>query len=100
MSPASAAPQWCSATVSNLYVMSDGTVLMIGSWRGDYTRVCNLDQPQGGVSALTCATWMALLSKAVTRTSAVTVYYADAPACNQIPIYYGAPIASYVMQNN
>jgi hypothetical protein len=98
--PAWAAPQWCAGTVSNLYVVSDATVLMIGSWRGDFTRVCNLDQPLNGISALTCASWTALLSKAVSRGSTVTVYYADAPACNLLPSYYNAPVPGYVMQNN
>ena len=47
-----AAPQVCTGTASNLYVASEGTVLFIGSWRGDWTRVCNLDQPLNGVGQL------------------------------------------------
>src|SRR6266446_2919798 len=96
--PTWAAPQWCSGTVSNLYLAGDGSVLVIGSWRGDYTRLCSLNEPLNGISALTCASWMAVLSKAVSRKSTVIVYYSEAPACNALPVYWSSTIPFYVMQ--
>lgn len=102
------APLDCAGTVTNLYVAADGTVLVIGSWRGDYTRMCNMDQPLQVttssppvmISAITCASWMALLSKAVTNRSTVHVYYLDAQACNALPTYWTAPVPYYVIQAN
>jgi len=51
-----------------------------------------------GISALTCASWMAVLSKAVSRKSTVIVYYSEAPACNALPVYWSSTIPFYVMQ--
>jgi hypothetical protein len=95
-----ATPQHCAGTVTNLYLARDGSVLVIGSWRGDYTRLCSLNEPLNGISILTCASWMAVLSKAVSRRSTVGVYYGNAPACSTLPVYWESIIPDYVMQHD
>ena len=96
----SAAPQWCQGTVANLFVYSDGNVYVLPSYRGDYTRICNVNADTGGVSVINCVAWLAMLRNAVQRQSTVLVYYADIPACNSFPTYGESPLPGYVMQTN
>ena len=96
----SAAPQWCPGTMSNLWVYSDGTVFVLPSYRGDYTRICNMNAETGGVSVITCVAWFALLKNAVQRQSTIMVYYNDAPVCSALPVYGSTPIPGYVMEIN
>lgn len=46
--PANAALFWCAGTVSNMYVTSSKEVVIKGSWRNDYTRICKTDGGAGG----------------------------------------------------
>lgn len=97
---ASAAEQWCTGTVSNLFVSSNGNVEVQTSWLGNYVLVCNQNQTSGGVSPTTCLSWMSLLRNAIERKAQTTIYYPNAPACAQIPPYETAPTPGYVMLVN
>jgi hypothetical protein len=98
--PVQAAPQWCTGTMSNLWVASDGQVYVNVSWRGDYVTLCNLNQAWNSISPTTCAAWFAAARSAVQRNAATTIQYADAPACSAMPVYGAAPPPYYVMLNN
>ena len=95
---AGAAPQWCQGTVSRLWVYSDGTIYFNSSYRGDYTRICNINTEVGGISPTNCAAWFSILKSAVQRQSQVVVYYSDAASCGALPNYAGTPWPGYVMQ--
>ena len=97
---ASAAPQWCQGTVSNLWVSATGVVFVAPAARSDYVQICNINADMGGVPPTTCLIWFAMLKSAVQRQSSVIIYYSDAPACNVLPTYQSAPIPYYVMQVN
>lgn len=99
--PAHAANQWCSGTLSNLYIDAAGTVLVAPSWRGDYVQVCNINQANAaGITPTTCVAWVSLMRSAVSRSAQTIVYYSDAPACNAMPTYGAAPSPSYLMLKN
>lgn len=93
-------PQYCTGTVGHLWIDNYGTVLVRPSYRGDHTRICNLNEAIGSVSTINCRAWFAMLTSAVMRQSDVIIYYDDAPACNVLPVYWSTPIPGYVMQIN
>lgn len=100
LSSAHAAPQWCSGTLSNLYIDDAGTVFATVSWRGDYVRFCNVNQSTGSVSQTTCMSWLSLMRSAVQRNAQTITYYGEAPACNVVPTYGAAPVPGYFMLQN
>ena len=97
---ASAAPQWCTGTVTNLWVYSNGAVYVKPSYRADYTQICNMNAETNGISVTTCVAWFAVLRSAVQRQSSVLVYYTDTSSCNTLPTYESTPVPGYVMQMN
>jgi hypothetical protein len=99
---ANAAQQWCAGTVANLYLSSDGTVLVWTSWRNDYLKICNVNDPvpssvNTSVTPTVCMSWLSLLRTAIQSQRQVTTYYGEAPACASLPTYGGAPVPDYVM---
>lgn len=94
------AAQWCTTNVSNLYIQSDGGVVVAASARGDYLQVCNINQDWKGVTPPTCASWLGLIRSGVSRGASMIFYYAEDTACSAIPTYSAAPAPGYVMLNN
>jgi len=92
-----AAPQWCYGTVGYLWMYKNGDLYVNTSWRGDYVRVCNINQNLGSVTPQNCASWLTLLRNAVTNKENTIIFYDDAPACKDIPTYGRAPVPGYVM---
>ena len=92
-----AATQWCQGTISKTYIAKDGTLLIYGSWRNDYTAVCNVSQPRDGVSVEVCKSWLALIITGKTTQTPMIVYYGNVPSCTEIPSYGGAPSPGYIM---
>jgi hypothetical protein len=87
----------CVGTVSKVLLYADGTVNIMGSWRGDYTFVCSTTGVYGSqVSAEVCLGWYALLTKAKADNLNVTVYYNTNTPCNGLPTYQSTPVPHYV----
>ena len=42
VAPAYSAQLWCRGKITNSYVDSSGTLIIAGTWRGDYTQLCNI----------------------------------------------------------
>ena len=40
--PAQSAQLWCRGKITNTYVDSSGTLIISGTWRADYTQLCNI----------------------------------------------------------
>lgn len=90
---------WCNGTVSNLYVDSSDNVIIKGSWRNNYTRICNT-QGVGGVSTVTCSLWASIITSSMTNNKNVLLMYDDRNGtmnCANIPTYSSAPKPHYVM---
>jgi hypothetical protein len=83
-STVSAGPQWCSGQVSNLFVNSDGVVVIYSSWRKNYDYICSLAEGSAGPSGKACLVWTAMLKNAVHNHTNVALYYAyeNAPECS------------------
>lgn len=98
----SAAQQWCSGVISELWIDSSGNVFVSPTWRADHLRVCNINDAlasAGGplISTTTCLSWLSLLRTGVAGAKNMTIFYADAPTCSAIPTYVNAPTPWYVM---
>jgi len=97
---ATAAPQWCFGTISIAWIDPVGNLLIVGSWRGDHTLVCGLDQPWKGIPTKVCAAWFSMLNTARILNSPVIIFYPDAAACNALPTYGNSLAPGYIMQSN
>lgn len=52
---------WCSGKVTNAYVVSNRYLILKGSWRNDYTRICSTDG-SNGVDTVTCSLWLSIIT--------------------------------------
>jgi len=93
-----AAQTYCSGTINAVYLTSDGDVVLEGSWRGDYTEICNDQGTFGGIDQVTCLSWYAAAVKAETAQSKVMVTYNnDGYTCNNLPTYANSIVPFYFM---
>ncbi len=94
-----AANIWCSGTISNAYVDSGNNLMIKGSWRNDYTRICKTDG-SGEINTITCSLWFSIATSSMTNDKGVTLMYSDQGGtidCTNIPSYSAAPIPKYLM---
>lgn len=95
-----AAAQWCTGTLDNLIVYSNGDLVARFNWRGDYVRVCNMNGTMGQITPVTCAGWLSLAKSAIQRGVSTIVYYPEGPSCAAMPTYSNAPEPAYFMLQN
>jgi hypothetical protein len=86
------------APVQRVLTYSDGSVLLLTSWRNDYLQICNLNSTWKGVSTGTCFAWMSQISSALAFNKPTGFYYAgvDATFCKSAPTYGNAPVPVYI----
>lgn len=96
-SPSFAGTQWCSGTISHTYIAKDGTLYIHGSWRKDYTAICNVSQTRDGVNVEVCKGWLSMIITGKTTKTPMVIYYGNVPSCTEIPRYDDAPGPGYVM---
>lgn len=90
---------WCSGTINAVYLASDGSVVINGSWRGDYTEICNEQGTFGGIDQPTCLAWYAAAVSAQRAQSKVELDYPnDTYTCSNLPTY-SSSIAPYYLMN-
>jgi hypothetical protein len=87
----------CVGTVNSSYLTIDGSVILRGTWRNDFTQICNLKTEWKGVTPDVCAGWKAMIDAALTLGRTVSLYYSPDVTCAQIPYYGGSPAPYYVM---
>lgn len=90
---------WCSGTISNLYIDSGKNVIIKGSWRNEYTRICKTDG-SFGADTVTCSLWTSLATTSMIHNKSVRLMYNDqngTVSCDNMPSYSYAPPPSYVM---
>lgn len=89
--------QWCSGTISNLWIDKGGSIFLYGTWRNGHTKICNLNKSWKGVSPSTCKSWQALTQQAHATQKKVIVQYKNLSSCKAIPTYSRALSPNYVM---
>jgi hypothetical protein len=97
--PAQSAPLWCRGKITNTYVDSSGTLIVSGTWRADYTQLCNIKAVLNGIDPTTCLTWFSIAIASQSKGLDAQAYYTDpaALACNTLPTYRNTPLPSYFM---
>lgn len=97
--PTYGAQLWCRGKITNSYVDSSGTLIVAGTWRADYTQLCNIKTVLNGVDPITCLTWFSIAIASQTKGLDVQAYYTDpaALACNTLPTYRFTPLPTYFM---
>lgn len=90
---------YCRGTIKNLYVDNSNMLIVHGSWRADYTKLCNT-AGDDNVNAQTCALWASILMKSVTDNKEVIVKYPNvdgSASCNNLLTFHNSPSPYYVM---
>ena len=88
----------CSGTLSTVHVDNTGNLLVNASWRGDYTKLCNLSGTPTEMAM--CASWFAIAKQAVATGKSVATYYYDTTGtltCATLPTYGATPVPAYLM---
>lgn len=97
--PANSAQLWCRGKVTNTYLDLSGTLIVSGTWRADYTQLCNIKVVLNGIDPTTCLTWFSIAIASQTKGLDVQASYSDpsALACNTLPTYRSTPPPIYFM---
>lgn len=92
----------CAGTLSGVYTTKAGGVVVLSSWRGAWTQICNLNSEWKGVPAQTCWSWFAKVNNAVAQTLEIRFHFPDgtSAACNQLQTFQNANPPEYVMMRN
>ena len=89
--------QWCTGTISNVWINKGGSIFIHGTWRNGHTQICNLNKAWKGISPVTCSSWQALTQQAHATQKKVILQYSNLSSCKAIPTYGGSPSPNYVM---
>lgn len=92
-----AANTWCNGVITNSYLTANGDLVILGSWSGGYTRVCNLRTTWKSVVPEVCKGWLSMAQTAVVTQKPVIMLYSNISSCKDIPHYGGAPAPAYLM---
>jgi hypothetical protein len=93
---AAAESRACAGTLNEYIVYSDGTLMVFGSWRGDWTYLCSTQGTLHSISSETCFSWLAMATAARVHNKTFGVYYAGSLNCATLPTYSGSPAPMYV----
>lgn len=87
---------YCSGKIGQLIVYGSGELSIAGSWRNDWTYICDLNSA-GPIDAVTCSNWVSMATMAWKEGAQVGVYY-NVPAgttCEALPTYGNSPTPTY-----
>lgn len=93
----------CRTFINGVLLYASGAVNVLRADRGDWTYVCNLNEPYKGVSTVTCAMWASTLLQAKRDGKRADFYFSYAsnpdgstPTCANTPHYGSAPAPVYI----
>ena len=99
LSNANAANIWCRGSVTNAYIDAGNNLVILGTWRNGYTRICKTDGSTG-IDTVTCSIWFSLATTSMVHDKEVILMYSDNNGtmnCDSIPTYDSAPNPTYLM---
>lgn len=96
---AHAAAASCYGTLYGAFTDKNGNIYINGSWRQNWTQICNLNSEWRDVPTQTCWSWFSQVNSAVAQSKHVRVYYVDGTSatCDQLLTYGASPSPQYVM---
>jgi hypothetical protein len=86
----------CAGSLQEYLVYSDGGLMIYGSWRNDWTYLCNLQGSWNGIPSETCFSWLAIVGSAKAHNKPLMVYYPNDVTCSSLPSYGNSPAPGYV----
>ena len=83
----------CIGTVPFADTGDDGAIMIYGTWRNQFTQICNIKTVWKGIDPQICWAWFAQANSAVTESRNVAVYYTDPSVtdCATISAFAAAP---------
>ena len=90
---------WCEGHVNTFHTDSGGNLYINGSWKNDYTRVCNTSGV-GGVTSATCNQWFSMIMASVASDKKISLKYAGKDGqtnCSNLAEYNASLIPKYIM---
>ena len=95
---------YCTGQLQKMYISENGDLMLYMSYRGDWTKICNVKADHQGVSPIVCQAWLTTLKDALagngtgtgTRMS-VTIQYVSTQTCSTLSTYTASPKPGYVM---
>jgi len=89
----------CNGTIDYLYMDKSGGVFVYGSWRQDYTKICDIDTATdwNGISGETCKGWLSLALAAKTAKQRVKIAYPDGAVCDALPTYNNSTGPNFIL---
>ena len=92
--PSMARNMWCGGTLEGVYIEAAGNLMIRGTWRNDWTKICNVNS-----DPVTCSLWASYAANALQNQNSVTLMYSGDFKCDTIDIYADAPTPLYFMLN-
>lgn len=89
---------YCSGKIENSYIDGSGNVTIKGTWRKNWTRICNTSDSD----VVNCSLWASYVATAVKDNLSVIVSYSanNGETCSSLPTYNSAPKPVYLMIKN
>ena len=92
----SAADRWCTGKLNEALVYADGTLMVLSTWRNDWTVLCSVKDNRFNIDTVTCSLWASYAMKAVESQLPVVVVYKDiTQECNALPTYQNSLAPGY-----
>ena len=97
---------YCTGNLQKMFIHENGDLMVLMSYRNDWTKLCNVKADHQGISPIVCQAWLTTLKDALagngtgtgTRMS-VTIQYVTTETCSTLSTYNSTPRAGYVMIN-
>jgi hypothetical protein len=86
----------CMVSINKVLIYANGFVNVNHSGRNDYTVICNLNEPRGGVGITTCAMWASMLQNIKRNNDQAHFYYSGDGDCSTLPTYGNSPAPVYI----
>jgi hypothetical protein len=95
--PASA-DAYCSGLTTTALSYSNGDVMVLPVWRGDWLKLCNLNTTRNSVTPQTCFAWFSTINSSILYNKEVGYYFGgmDPTGCATVATYDGTPAPVYV----
>ncbi len=90
---------WCTGKVTGMIVDKNGDVTINGTYRNNWTKICNLNGTWGGIGTVTCTMWVKLLDDAYKYDTSITIKYISG-SCANLPTWGGSLAPIYVRPYN
>ncbi len=84
---------WCLGKLSGSYITPAGDLIVNGSWRNDWTRLCNVN-----TDSMVCPLWASYAATAITNKLKIRLMYSENTyQCSDLPTYNSTPKPAYLM---